>query len=81
MSVMGPTPRQRISSRQNLLRQMVGCALRKEIMSLTKRKYIRVLVQPFPIEPSRCVVLVVRVVVPSLSVQKFVSGSEHRYPV
>ena len=34
---IGPTPRQRISSRQNLLRQMVGCALRKEIMSLKKR--------------------------------------------
>src|ERR1700751_5134883 len=41
-------------------------------------KNVRMLKKPFPIQPGGFVVLIVRIVIPSLSMQKFVACREHR---
>src|ERR1700730_10889765 len=48
---------------------------------LEKPENIGVLLQSLPVQPSRFVILIVRVVVTSLGMQKFVSGRKHRNSV
>src|SRR5260370_29030261 len=55
--------------------------LAKSDHELKETEYIRVLAKPVPIKPSRFVVLIVRVVIPSLRVQEFIASCEHRYPI
>src|SRR5260370_8048498 len=55
--------------------------LAKSDHELKEAEYISVLAKPVPIKPTRFVVLIVRVVIPSLRVQEFIAGREHWYPV
>src|SRR5262249_51862472 len=44
-------------------------------------KYLRMLAKAFPIQPRGFVILIVRIIVPSLRMQKFVARREHRNAV
>src|SRR5271165_199638 len=55
--------------------------LAKSDHELKETEYISVLAKPVPTKPTRFIILIVRVVIPSLGVQEFIAGCEHWYPI